>query len=50
MDFAEGCESENKGFIVKKYNSHRDSTESVKAILKEKLIEKFEAEGAQTLS
>ncbi|KAJ6115217.1 hypothetical protein N7486_000995 [Penicillium sp. IBT 16267x] len=50
MGFAEECESENKGFIVKKQDFHRDSAESVKAILKEKLIETFEAEGAQTLS
>lgn len=50
MDFAEKCESEIKGSIIKKQDFHRDSVESVKVILKEKLVEAFSAEGAQTLS
>ncbi|KAJ5533341.1 hypothetical protein N7494_009893 [Penicillium frequentans] len=41
MDFAERCESEIKGSIIKKQDFHRDSVESVKTILKGKLSKHF---------
>ncbi|KAJ5808365.1 hypothetical protein N7474_009634 [Penicillium riverlandense] len=48
FDFAEKCDSDAKGF-TKRQGFHRDSSETVKSILKEKLAETFGARAAQTL-
>ncbi|KAJ6133233.1 hypothetical protein N7471_008448 [Penicillium samsonianum] len=46
FDFANQCESSAKQFITKRQDFHRDSAESIKATLREKLAERF---GTQAL-
>jgi hypothetical protein len=48
FDFAKRCESDAKRSITKRQDFQRDSPESIKALLKEKLVETFEA-AAQAL-
>lgn len=49
FDFAEKCESEAKGLITKRQDFHRDSSESVKKSLEDKLAEAFGAQAAKEL-
>jgi len=52
FDFAEKCESgsEAKGFITRKHDFRRQSPESVKRMLNDKLAEEFGAQAAQKLA
>lgn len=47
--FAEKCESHAQGFLTKGQRFHRESPESIKTIVRERLAETFGAQAAQTL-
>lgn len=50
FDFAEKCESEANGSITSKQDFRRQSPESVKKILNDKLVRRFGAQATQKLS
>ncbi|CAL5866160.1 uncharacterized protein PFLUO_LOCUS367 [Penicillium psychrofluorescens] len=50
FEFAEKCESDAKGSITRRQDFHRDSSESVQIVLKDKLADTFGAQAAQKLS
>lgn len=49
FDFAEKCESKPNGYITRKQDFHRESPESVKKLLNDRLAYAFDAQAARTL-
>ncbi|KAJ5875583.1 uncharacterized protein N7473_012930 [Penicillium subrubescens] len=49
FDFAEKCESEPNGYITRRQDFHRETPESVKKLLNDRLTYTFNAQAARTL-